>query len=145
MKRSTPRCPENLRLWEAIAEINGHRDQALNQPIAVNGWSWQRAEYHVREAFSEWHYRSAIDCGLDLGILIDVDIDITTPPDANTCKTTAAQTLNSRNSPAATTTPPPTSIPQGWYPDPAKMFTHRWWDGLQWTRHVALKANLCDR
>ncbi|WP_347108207.1 DUF2510 domain-containing protein [Paenarthrobacter sp. S56] len=27
--------------------------------------------------------------------------------------------------------------PQGWYPDPSNPQQMRWWDGVQWTQHVA--------
>lgn len=27
--------------------------------------------------------------------------------------------------------------PAGWFPDPTHRFTHRYWDGAQWTEHVA--------
>ncbi|GAB3599401.1 DUF2510 domain-containing protein [Microbacterium tumbae] len=32
---------------------------------------------------------------------------------------------------------PPTSIPAGWYPDPQQPNLQRWWDGNQWTEHLA--------
>ncbi len=41
---------------------------------------------------------------------------------------------------AATTAPaitPPALAPAAWYPDPAGRHTHRYWDGTQWTAHVA--------
>lgn len=28
---------------------------------------------------------------------------------------------------------PPAVVPQGWYPDPAGVASHRWWDGTRWT------------
>ena len=31
----------------------------------------------------------------------------------------------------------PTRAPAAWYPDPAGRHTHRYWDGAQWTAHVA--------
>jgi hypothetical protein len=30
-----------------------------------------------------------------------------------------------------------TSTPPGWYPDPAMRYELRYWDGNQWTEHVA--------
>lgn len=124
-----------------LAEISGHRDQALNQLIAVNSWSRQRAQQHVREAFYEWRRRSAIDWHLDLTLLAEADIDIAPPPEAATRRATAAQTLNNTTSPTGMTAPPPSTSPlQGWYADPAGIFTHRWWDGLQWTHHVAVNG-----
>jgi len=33
--------------------------------------------------------------------------------------------------------PAPSSAPPAWYPDPAGRHEHRWWDGTQWTAHVA--------
>jgi uncharacterized protein YxjI len=32
---------------------------------------------------------------------------------------------------------PPVSLPADWYPDPAGRHEHRYWDGSQWTEHVA--------
>ena len=31
----------------------------------------------------------------------------------------------------------PTAPPPGWYPDPTAQFEQRYWDGAQWTEHVA--------
>lgn len=120
-----------------LAEINGHRDRALNQLIAVNGWSRQRAEQHVREAFIEWQRRSAIDWHLDLTLLAAVDIGVVSPPEAAARRAAAAQKLNSTTSVSSVAAPTP---PRGWYADPAGVFTHRWWDGLRWTRHVAVNG-----
>lgn len=117
-----------------LAEINGHRDHALYQLIAVNGWSHQHAEQHIRDAFSEWRRRSALDWHLDLTILTAADIDITPPPDASARRTVAHQTL-SRTASAAEPMPP-----QGWYADPTGRFTHRWWNGMQWTHQVAING-----
>jgi hypothetical protein len=36
--------------------------------------------------------------------------------------------------PAAPVTP---TVPAGWYPDPSGRFEQRYWDGTQWTEHVA--------
>lgn len=33
--------------------------------------------------------------------------------------------------------PAPTQPPAGWYPDPWRQSAQRWWDGSQWTQHVA--------
>lgn len=30
--------------------------------------------------------------------------------------------------------------PPGWYPDPARRFEHRYWDGYQWTEHVGTQG-----
>ncbi|WP_323644216.1 DUF2510 domain-containing protein, partial [Escherichia coli] len=35
------------------------------------------------------------------------------------------------------TAPPAASIPAGWYADPGNVASQRWWDGTQWTDHVA--------
>ena len=55
----------------------------------------------------------------------------------------------SATSPAATTTPfqataqatttatSSTAAPAAWYPDPSKRFELRYWDGAEWTEHVA--------
>lgn len=37
-----------------------------------------------------------------------------------------------------TTTPSaPRGSSEGWYPDPTRRYTHRYWDGNSWTEHVA--------
>lgn len=122
-----------------LAEINGHRDHALNQLIAVNGWSRRHAEQHVSEAFNEWRRRSAIDWHLDLSILADADIDITPPPEASHRRAVSDQSLN-RTTAAAGPAPIAPRPPQGWYADPAGRFTHRWWNGVQWTHDVAVNG-----
>jgi uncharacterized protein YxjI len=33
--------------------------------------------------------------------------------------------------------PAPEPYPAGWYPDPSGRYDHRWYDGTQWTHHVA--------
>jgi uncharacterized RDD family membrane protein YckC len=37
-------------------------------------------------------------------------------------------------------TQPPALPPEGWYPNPANPEQQRWWDGQQWTEHVAVGA-----
>lgn len=37
-------------------------------------------------------------------------------------------------------TQPPALPPEGWYPNPANAEQQRWWDGQQWTEHVAVGA-----
>jgi membrane protease YdiL (CAAX protease family) len=34
-------------------------------------------------------------------------------------------------------TPPPTRVPEGWYPDPYGQAPARYWDGTTWTAHLA--------
>jgi len=31
----------------------------------------------------------------------------------------------------------PTHIPAGWYPDPSRPMTQRYWDGAAWSDHIA--------
>ena len=38
---------------------------------------------------------------------------------------------------SAVPTPPPTSAPPGWYPDPSGAAGQRYWDGQLWTEHLA--------
>ena len=38
------------------------------------------------------------------------------------------------------TTPAPSTIPAGWYPNPQNAAHQRWWDGAQWTDHVSAPA-----
>ena len=38
---------------------------------------------------------------------------------------------------ATTTTVSTASAPAAWYPDPSKRFELRYWDGAEWTEHVA--------
>jgi hypothetical protein len=37
----------------------------------------------------------------------------------------------------ATATPSSTAAPASWYADPSKRFELRYWDGTEWTEHVA--------
>ncbi|MDP9219583.1 MAG: RDD family protein, partial [Actinomycetota bacterium] len=37
-------------------------------------------------------------------------------------------------------TQPPALPPEGWYPNPENTEQQRWWDGKQWTEHVAVGA-----
>jgi hypothetical protein len=39
---------------------------------------------------------------------------------------------------AATAAATPVLPPAGWYADPWRVATFRWWDGIQWTHHVHL-------
>ena len=38
---------------------------------------------------------------------------------------------------ASTATTSPAAAPAAWYPDPSKRFELRYWDGAEWTEHVA--------
>ena len=38
---------------------------------------------------------------------------------------------------ATTTTASTAAAPAAWYPDPSKRFELRYWDGTEWTEHVA--------
>ncbi len=38
---------------------------------------------------------------------------------------------------ATTTAASSTAAPAAWYPDPSKRFELRYWDGAEWTEHVA--------
>ena len=39
--------------------------------------------------------------------------------------------------PTATPVPPPPGTPAGWLSDPVGKYEHRYWDGSEWTEHVA--------
>lgn len=42
---------------------------------------------------------------------------------------------------SALPTPRPTAPQPGWYPDPARRFHHRWWDGQRWTPTTATSGH----
>ena len=56
-----------------------------------------------------------------------------------TNSTTATSGVTSDSAAPATTAATPTSAatPAAWYPDPSKRFELRYWDGAEWTEHVA--------
>ena len=46
--------------------------------------------------------------------------------------------VSNPSTPGATTTSAATAAaPAAWYPDPSKRFELRYWDGAEWTEHVA--------
>ena len=47
-----------------------------------------------------------------------------------------AAKVNAAAKTVAPATPPPLSVPAGWYPDEAAG-VQRWWDGQAWTEHTA--------
>ncbi|HAM24612.1 MAG TPA: hypothetical protein DCM51_03535 [Actinobacteria bacterium] len=49
----------------------------------------------------------------------------------------SAPTPTAPNPVAASTATAPATPAPGWYPDPAKQATYRWWDGAQWTASTA--------
>jgi hypothetical protein len=58
------------------------------------------------------------------------------PPPAPAATSTApAPTAPAPTAPPAP--PPPGLPPAGWHPDPAGRHWWRWWDGVDWTEHVA--------
>ncbi|MBX9919371.1 MAG: DUF2510 domain-containing protein [Mycolicibacterium frederiksbergense] len=119
-----------------FAEIRGHRERALMQLVAVNGWTRDLAEHHVRRAFSEWERRSRVSWTLDLSILQDVDVELRRPPESEERRRVASDTLDAQR---PTDLPARAALPAaGWYPDPSACFAHRWWDGAQWTHVVAI-------
>ena len=56
-----------------------------------------------------------------------------------TNSSTATSGVTSDSATPATTAATPTSAatPAAWYPDPSKRFELRYWDGSEWTEHVA--------
>ena len=56
-----------------------------------------------------------------------------------TNSSTATSGVTSYSAAPATTAATPTSAatPAAWYPDPSKRFELRYWDGAEWTEHVA--------
>ena len=56
-----------------------------------------------------------------------------------TNSSTATSGVTSDSATPATTAATPTSAatPAAWYPDPSKRFELRYWDGAEWTEHVA--------
>jgi Protein of unknown function (DUF2510) len=38
--------------------------------------------------------------------------------------------------------PPPAVSPPAWHPDPSGRFQFRWWDGREWTSHVAINGQV---
>ena len=45
--------------------------------------------------------------------------------------------INSSTPVASTATSSSAAAPAAWYPDPSKRFELRYWDGAEWTEHVA--------
>ncbi|HYF47297.1 MAG TPA: DUF2510 domain-containing protein, partial [Acidimicrobiales bacterium] len=45
--------------------------------------------------------------------------------------------VEDRPAPSTRPAPPPGLPPAGWHPDPAGRHWWRWWDGVDWTEHVA--------
>lgn len=62
----------------------------------------------------------------------------TTEAPAAAAPTTVIQTASSyQPAQSASTTPAAPSVPAGWYADPAGRFDLRYWNGTEWTEHVA--------
>ena len=60
------------------------------------------------------------------------------PTSATTSSTTTAtSTTFQETAQATTTTASSTAAPAAWYADPSKRFELRYWDGAEWTEHVA--------
>jgi Domain of unknown function (DUF5710) len=60
-----------------LAEIQGRRDHAVAQLMAVNHWTRSDAEAHILSAFEVWSARSCIDWHLDLSILAAAGVTLT--------------------------------------------------------------------
>ena len=45
--------------------------------------------------------------------------------------------VSNPSTPATTSATTSTAAPAAWYPDPSKRFELRYWDGSEWTEHVA--------
>lgn len=62
-----PSCHQATHI--GLAEVNGKRDEAILQLMTVNGWSRERTEKHVNDAFSKWAERSKESWKLDISRL----------------------------------------------------------------------------
>jgi hypothetical protein len=65
-----------------LAEIRGHRGEALAQFMTVAGIDRAEAEARVAAAFNLWHWRSGHTWRLDVSILTGAGVQVATPPDA---------------------------------------------------------------
>ncbi len=55
----------------------------------------------------------------------------------NSSTTTSGVTSDSATPATTAATPTSAATPAAWYPDPSKRFELRYWDGAEWTEHVA--------
>ena len=61
-----------------------------------------------------------------------------TPQPASSYQPSAQPAAQPAAQPSAQAAPPPnTGVPANWYADPSGRFELRYWDGSQWTEHVA--------
>jgi hypothetical protein len=129
------RCHEATHFGRA--QVMGDDQRALAHLMLVNRWSRRDARDHVDRAFALWDRRNRRDWELDLTLLTGAGITLAGPPPAADRRDVADEALNTARSqqPAAEHS---AALPQpGWYIDPTGRFEHRWWDGTDWTQHVA--------
>ena len=65
-----------------LASINGKSAEASEHLRTVTGLPTNQINQHIDAAFALWRRRSAITWELDLGILLNADITLATPPSA---------------------------------------------------------------
>jgi hypothetical protein len=64
-----------------LACVRGRDELALRHLIYANRWSGRKAKRDVEAAFTQWEKRSEVHWSLDLGLLLDVGIQVRQPPD----------------------------------------------------------------
>ncbi len=93
-------------------------------------WRWRRASCT----------RASSTSGAATSLVVPVDErERVDPLIAELSRAAASPPAAAPPTPPAPPPPPiPPSVPPGWYPDPWQLHPARWWDGTQWTGHVAV-------
>ncbi len=68
-------CHETTHM--GLARIRGREDEAFEHLCKVNGWDYDTADEHVREAYAIWNKRNRLPWTLDLSIFSGNEITFT--------------------------------------------------------------------